>query len=98
MQSVNTPTQDLDFKSYRNSKHSAESHHFTSNEPDYVQQSQSQKLTTANSAEKQPSKIGILILVIATIALYGFSISEFSKTVTYIVEAAVQEAIQDYRF
>ncbi len=98
MQSFNTPTQDFALKSYRDSNHSKESHHFTTNEPDYIQQSQSQKFTTDNSAEKQPSKIGILILVIATIALYGFSISEFSKTVTYIVEAAVQEAIQDYRF
>ena len=66
------------------------------NQVDYKQYSQSQKLTTVNSVEKQPSKIRLLILFMVTIALYAFSISELSKIFTEILEPAVQEAIQDY--
>ncbi len=68
------------------------------NQVDYEQQTQSQKLKTAHSVKKQPSKIGILILFIVTIVLYAFSIGELSKTVTGVIEATVQDTTQDYRF
>ena len=60
----------------------------------YGQQSQSQKLTTTNSAQKQPSKIGILLLFIAAIVLYSISINELSQTVSGIIEAEFQENMQ----
>ena len=60
----------------------------------YRQQSQSQKLTTTNSVDKQPSKIGILMLFVAAIVLYSISINELSRTVSGIVEAEFQENIQ----
>ena len=69
-----------------------------SEQPEQEQQTQSQTPTAATSPEKQPSKLGILILAMATIALYGFGINELSKTVAGIVEALVQEAVQDYQF
>ncbi len=50
------------------------------------------------SLKKQPSKIGIVILAMVTLFLYSFGINELSKTVAGIVEAAVQEAVQDYQF
>ena len=61
---------------------------------DYGQKFQSQKLTTANSVEKQPSKLGILILFVVTIALSAFSINEFNQTVTDIIEAEFQETVE----
>ena len=61
---------------------------------DYEQKSQSQKLTTANLVEKQPSKLGILILFMLTIALSAFSISQLNQTVTDIIEAEFQETVE----
>ncbi|WP_019506823.1 hypothetical protein [Pleurocapsa sp. PCC 7319] len=53
---------------------------------------------TANLAEKKPCLLGTAILVIATITLYGLGIHQLSNTVTNILQTAVEEVDQDYRF
>ncbi len=97
MQSVNTQTQDLALKSYPDSNHSLKPPQITNNKTEHIQQIQLPTETATASLEKQPSKLGILILALATIALYGLGINELSKTVTGIVEAAVQATLQNYR-
>lgn len=51
-----------------------------------------------NSIEKQPSRLGILILALVTITLYSLGIHESNKTVTDIIEAAVRETVIGDRF
>lgn len=63
------------------------------NKADYGQRFQSQKLTAAKLVAKGPSKLGILILLMITLALSAFSISELNQTVTGIIEAEFQETI-----
>ena len=60
-----------------------------------LQQIQSQTKIPSASLEKQPSKLGILILALVTIALYGLDINEVNKTVSGMVEAAVGETLPD---
>ena len=69
-------------------------------EPKQQAQSQTttQTTTAATSPEKQPSRLGILILAMATLFLYSFGLNDLSKSITGIVEALVQEAVQDYQF
>lgn len=99
MLGVNTQTQDLQLKYYCNSKHCLESHRMTDDDkPDRERHIKSQTKKPSASSEKPPSKLGLLFLAVVAIALYGLGIDEVSKTVTNIVEAAVQETLQDYRF
>lgn len=50
----------------------------------------------AHFREKQPSKLGILILFFITITLYSFGIYELNKAVVNIIEAAVEQTTIDY--
>lgn len=95
MQSFNNQTQYLGRKSYHDLNSSSVPDWVISNQREHEQETQSQTPTAGTSPEKQPSQLGILILAIATITLYGFGINELSKTVTGIVETLVQEAVQD---
>ena len=58
----------------------------------------SETIERTNSIEKQPSRLGILILALVTITLYGLGIHESNKTVTDIIEAAVKETVIGDRF
>lgn len=46
--------------------------------------------------EKQPSKLGILLLAFLTIMLYGFGINQLSSVVVHTINAAVQQTTIDY--
>lgn len=51
---------------------------------------------TASTSAKQPSKLGILILAIATIALYSFGIKQLSETGARLIESAIRVDVRDY--
>ncbi len=97
MPSVNTPTQELALKSHPDSNHSLKPPQITNKKTEPIQPIQLPRTTAAASLEKQPSKLGLLILALATISLYSLGLNELSKTVTGIVEAAVQATLQNYR-
>ena len=96
MQSVNTQTQYLAPNSHPDSNHSLKPSQITNNKTEPIQPIQLPRRTATASLEKQPSKLGLLILALATIALYSLGLNELSKTVTGIVEAAVQATLQNY--
>ena len=54
--------------------------------------------TKTTLPEKEPSLLGISILIILTIALYAFGINESGEIVTGIVETVAKEAVGDYPF
>ena len=54
--------------------------------------------TKSTLSEKQPSLLGISILIVFTIALYGFGINESGKIVANLVETVAKEAVGDYQF
>lgn len=95
MPSFNDQTQDLGRKSNQDLNSSSVTDWIISNQHEHEQDTQSHTPTATTSLEKQPSQLGILILALATITLYGLEINELSTTVTGIFETSVQEAVQD---
>lgn len=49
--------------------------------------------STRLNKDKQPSKIGILILFVITITLHGFGINQLNQTVIGIMETATEQTI-----
>ena len=95
MPSFNDQTQDLGRKSNHDLNSSSVTDWIISNQHEHEQDTQSHTPTATTSPEKPPSQLGILILALATITLYGWEINELSTTVTGIFETSVQEAVQD---
>ncbi len=98
MQNIDTKAQEPGLSSRLNLNYGSVSERAISNQQNYELPEPARTEKTANLAEKEPSQIGALILVIVMIAAYIFGIHQLSQIVTNTLQTVVEEVDKDYRF